>query len=156
MWSEKKNLFKVLFNSHMFSEGTTWPQAIYHTCTNNNGKQVLRRRDNTWSLHVQRKIMPNSHEGHRDTYKLLTLEGAPSKADGRQEVLCPGGAGGSREGIWRLQGASSTMSRGQCLRGGAFKAGENKTSQDTEPQRHCLFRRQWCLFGVRGCNLARD
>lgn len=105
--------------------------------------------------------MPNSHEGHRDTYKLLTLEGAPSKADGRQEMLCPGGGeggegAGSWEGIWRLQGASSTTSRCQCLRGGAFKAGENKTSQDTEPQRHCLLRRQWCLFGVRGCNLARD
>lgn len=38
--------------------------------------------------------MPNSHEGHRETYKLLTLEGAPSKADGRQEVLCPGGGRG--------------------------------------------------------------
>lgn len=42
--------------------------------------------------------MPNSHEGHRDTYKLLTLEGAPSKADGRQEVLCPGGGGGGQQG----------------------------------------------------------
>lgn len=50
--------------------------------------------------------MPNSHEGHRDTYKSLTLEGAPSKADRRQEVLFPWGGGGSREGIWRLQEAS--------------------------------------------------
>lgn len=32
--------------------------------------------------------MPNSHEGHRDRYKLLTLEGAPSKVGRRQELLC--------------------------------------------------------------------
>lgn len=101
--------------------------------------------------------MPNSHEGHRDTYKLLTPEGAPNKADRRQELLCSGGGGGAAgRAFGGFREHPGTTSRCQCLRGGAFKAGENKTSQDTEPQRHCLFRRQWCLFGVRGCNLARD
>lgn len=36
--------------------------------------------------------MPNSHEGQKDRYKLLTLQGEPSKVGRRCEVLlCPGG-----------------------------------------------------------------
>lgn len=77
--------------------------------------------------------MPNSHEGHRDTYKLLTLKRAPSKAD-RQEVLCPGGRGGTRKAVGGFREHPGTRSRCQCLWGGAFEAETTNQVQILSPE----------------------
>lgn len=51
--------------------------------------------------------MPNSHEGHRNRHKLLSLQGEPSKAGrGREILLCLGCVAGRGLGGFRDQAPS--------------------------------------------------
>ena len=48
--------------------------------------KLLCIKDNKWSLYIQRRIMPTSHEEQRD--RSLTAEGEPSKAGRRDKKSC--------------------------------------------------------------------
>ena len=96
--------------------------------------------------------MLHSYEGHRDKYKLLTLERTPSKVGRRQKVLYLGGTAERASGSFRghiVSRPDGSISGCQCMCGEGL-------SRLEKTELLLVQKTVECLFGVKECNVVRD